>query len=138
MTRFASLALLAVLVVWSVRNANGEVGWGAFEQDPSAFDGVARVASLFRVIEVGKGQMRLSKGGVDLTVTPASADVSVGDDVSVGGRFDAKSGVFVAEWVEVAHGRTGKKLLSLLGLAAVALWIPRVVRRTPLGWEIRG
>jgi hypothetical protein len=137
MTARAASALVLVALLWSYRNARGDVGWGGFADDPAAFDGVERVASLFRVVEVGPRGAVLQKGGVRLPVRPAGS-LAVGDEATVSGRWDQAAGVFQADWIEVAEGRDAKRWLSTAALVALGVLAALTLRRDPDGWRVLG
>lgn len=138
MTRAALVGVALVALVWTWRNARGDIGWSGFVRDPASWDGRPAVASLFRVEALTAAGLRASKGGVELDVEGFAGGARVGDDVSFGGRWDHHRGVFVADWIDVAEGRAAKRWLSVLGLALCAGLAGGTLRRDADGWRVRG
>lgn len=126
--------LLGLMGWWSWASATGLVGYRGVS---AMADGSPVVLSLLRVDAIrGADLYTVASGGTLIEVVGATADLSVGDDVTVGGTVSY--GRVLEQWREPAPVRGHKRLLGVAGLVAIAVLLPFGVRRDPGGLALRG
>lgn len=105
--------------------------------DPAACAGDEAVLPLRRVYAIhGPDAYQVGRPGGRIEVVGPSAGLTVGEEVSVGGRYTTTG--LVASWVERHPYRPWKRRLGLLGagLLAGVLLVSFTVRRTDAGWRV--
>ncbi len=135
----ALVLLIAVMVWWSRLNLDGTLGWRDLVDHPERRDGEAVILSLVTVGPVlAADRYVVFHGSLPIEVQAPAAEVSRGEDVTVGGTFSAAERVVVAQWVEHRPDRTGKKVLGLLAILVLGVLLPACWRLGPEGLESRG
>lgn len=138
----AVVALVALLVGlclwWTDQIVDGRVGHMAMLERPDDYDEEPVVLSLVTVLEVEEARYRVTEGTLAFDVTGPTAGRTVGEEITVIGRWDAHERLVIAEEVHPAPGRTGKKVLGVIGLAALGLLLPLWFVPVRGGLAVRG
>lgn len=126
----AALLLLAALggyYAWWALQAQS--GWRWAMEAPAERDGAAMVFPLWTVTAVsGPDRYEISKVVTGIPILGPAADLSVGDTVSILGRFDASLPAVREEMREHHVLRKYKEALGILGFVMVAAAAPFVFR----------
>ncbi len=129
------VTLLALMGWWSALHRSGDVGLQRFVESP--MDGQPIVLTLGTVQQVMEhDRFELRRGTLTFVVVGPTADLTVGEEVSVGGVM--KGTAVVQQWRATAPLRRAKKGLGLLAIAAVLWGSKRTVRWCKTGWGLRG
>jgi hypothetical protein len=120
----AITALLALMAGNTLYTMQVPPPWDAAMADPARWDGQEVLLPLFTVDVIdGPDRYVLRRGTWTIPIQGSTADLHVGGDLSVRGRFDADVPVVVEEWRELAPGRVGKRRLGIGAIfVLIALW----------------
>ena len=125
---------------WAWLHHSGTLGYGDFVDAPGRRDGEQVALSLVRVAEVDSAdRYHVEKGTLRIAVQGASAGLVVGEDISVGGQWDAASRTLRQEWIERREeGRSAKRVLGVTGIFVVGLLLARRIRPSREGLVLLG
>lgn len=130
--------LLATAGAWMFVRITVKQGYPAYVADADQHDGDELVLSIFRVDEVVDGEGYIvEKGFLYVPIRGPTDGLVVGQEISVGGAFQADDLVVVEDWREIHHWRKAKKALGVAGLAVIGLGWPAVFRLRRWGLEAR-
>ncbi len=134
------VALLACGGWWAYLHETGAVGYGSLVDEPASRHGQQVSLSLFRVAAVeGVDRFAVEKGTLRIDVLGDSTDLVLGENLSLGGRWNGTAEVLELAWVERRHaGRRAKRVLGVLGLLLVAGLLGRSVTLGSGGLALRG
>ena len=126
--------LLLLTGWWTWASATGLVGYRGVSLLP---DGSPVVLSLLRVdATFGPDRYRVSSGATLIEVEGPTADLTLGEDVTVGG--EVVDGRVVEQWRTPAPDRSEKRWLGLGGLLAALVVVITQVRWAGTGFALRG
>ena len=95
-------------------------------ENPNDCDGIELGLSVYVVESIASPtQFTLGRSGLELLVTGDSKDLSVGQRVSVKGKFIAEPVHLVADTIQVHRYRAVKEFYGILCLIIVSLWVIR-------------
>jgi hypothetical protein len=118
------VALLAMGQYWTWLAVNRPDGVWAAMRDPAHNDGADAVITLFEVREVHPDRYLVAKGDRSAWILGDTADVRVGQDISVGGTFRASDSAVLEAWHEIHPLRDGKRYEGIATIGILAIGIP--------------
>ncbi len=118
----AAFVLVGIFAYWSHLASTGQLGAPG---PGDARDGDAILLTLVAVDRVdGPDRFVVLQGAERVAVLGASAQVTVGEDVTLAGTWVAADDAIRLDWLEHAPGRGAKKRLGLVGLVVLLLALP--------------
>jgi hypothetical protein len=138
-TRLALVVAAVGLMAWQVRESGtNPQGYWKYLEDPPRWDGAPAVVSIYEVAEIRGNRLTIARGRSVAAIEADTAGLSLGDEVTVIGRFRASDLSIVADRVEVHRGRPWKKASGYAAILFVLGLIPLWVRRGRGGLVLRG
>ncbi len=132
----ATIALVGIFAYWSRLASTGQLGAPG---PGDARDGEEILLTLVAVDGIdGPDRFVVLQGAERVAVLGASAQVAVGEDVTLAGTWVEADQAIRLDWLEHAPGRGAKKRLGLVGLAFLLVALPLWFRREGRGFAIRG
>lgn len=141
---FLALVCMALLIpitaLFVDGNINGNLGYRGYSVGAPERHGAEVVISLKRVVSIeGPNHFTMDNASLTLSIEGPTDGLLVGEEVSVGGIYDAPSKTIRSQWIEHrAEGRAAKRLLGVAGLFLTGCMVLLTVRRDPDGWVLRG
>jgi len=99
-------------------------GYEGCQRDPPSCEGRDIYMSIWTVLELGEGSYVIRKISDPVPVVGEPTGLSVGDRVSVTGRYDPERQVIVEEVRMLHRWRRLKEALSIAGLLGVMVMLP--------------
>ena len=136
---FAIAGLMALGAHYTHFAVNQTEGYRAAVRSPEQHDGQEVLFPLWRVTHVRDASVyEISKTVSGVAVHGSSEGLTVGDTVTIRGRFRAPDlSVVVEERIDHPH-RKAKGLLSIIGLLMCAVLVPRFFGLSSKGAVVRG